>query len=104
MVEISLVAIGGKEVRYDDGTWELTGDVDVVGTGEHIQAEAKQVDDVRGRRARLRFDLETPPASLNPGDVGGYFESLERDGDRYQLVLKTDQRTYRYELNGIEYA
>lgn len=103
MVEITLPVLAGKEVRYGDDTWELTGVVEVGGTGEYLEAEAEQVDDVRHRTARLHFGLENPPASLNPGNVGDYFEQLQREGDEYHLLVKTDERTYRYGLNSVGY-
>ena len=103
MVEQEWPELGGKQVRFADHTWELSGTVDVRGTGEVIEAEAQQVDDVKRERARLRFNLREPPASLNPGNLGDHFDQLRRDGDRYWLVVKKETRTYRYDLESIEY-
>ena len=61
MVEDHRSELAGRELRGDDHTWQLTGNVDVRGTGELLEAEAKQADDVRHRRADLRFVLQDPP-------------------------------------------
>lgn len=103
MVEDRWPELGGRTLRYADGTWELTGTVDVLGTGEQLEVEAKQVDDVRHSRAVLRFGLRDPPDSLNPGNLGGHFDRLEREGDRQLLVVEKERRTYRYELLGMAY-
>lgn len=103
MVETRWPELGGKQLRYIDHTWKLTGMVDVQGTGETLAVEATQVDDVRHGKAILRFGLENPPASLNPGDLGDHFDKLEQEDDRYQLVVKKEPRIYRYELQGIEH-
>lgn len=103
MVEDHWEELTGREVRYDNHTWALTGDVDVRGTGELLEVEARQVDDVRHQTADLRFVLQNPPDSLNPGDLVGHFDSIVRDRDGYHLVIKKEQRTYRYELRGLEY-
>lgn len=103
MVESQWPELGGKEVRYADHTWELTGVVDVQNTGERLEVQAVQVDDVRHGRASLRFGLDSPPASLNPGDLGGHFDRLERDRNQYAIVVKTDRRVYRYALQGMSY-
>lgn len=101
MVELQWPELGGKEVRYADHTWELTGSVVVRQTGELLEVEAVQVDDVRHGRVSLRFGLESPPASLNPGDLGGDFDSLEHDRDQYAIAVKKDRRVYRYRLLGM---
>lgn len=94
--------LAGRQLRYGDRTWELTGEVEVKQTGNLVEVEVEQVDDVRHQTAVLRFGLEDPPQSLNPGDLGEHFDSLERHGEEYRLVVKKDPRTYRYELLGIE--
>jgi len=104
MVEQEWPELGGKQLRFDDHTWELSGVVDVRGTGEVVEAEARQVDDVKHERARLRFNLRDPPASLNPGNLEDHFDELRRDGDRYWLVVKKEARSYRYDLESIEYG
>lgn len=102
MTEIHWLELHGETVRYADHTWELTGDVMVEGTGEMLAVEAEQVDDVRRGRAVLRFGLESPPASLNPGAIAEAIGRLEHDGERYRLVIRGDRRTYRYVLHGVE--
>ncbi len=103
MVETEWPELGGTEVQYGDHTWELTGTVDVGNTGDALAVEAKQVNDVRQRRATLRFGLEGDSHSLNPGDLGTHFDRLERARNAQYLVVKKEPRTYRYELRGIEY-
>lgn len=103
MVETQWPELAGKEVRYHDHTWELTGRVDVRGTGEVLAVEARQADGVGHDAATLRFGIENPPGSLNPGDLGDHFDRLERDGDRYHLVVEREARRYRYALRGLEY-
>lgn len=101
MPETRWPEIGGKELRYADHPWELTGMVDVRQTGAVLHVEARQLDGVTHETAILRFGLVEPPSSLNPGDLGGHFDRLEREGDRWYLVVKKPARVYRYELHGI---
>lgn len=103
MVEDRWPELAGRTLRYADHSWELSGTVDVRATGERLAVEARQVDDVRRRRATLQFGLDDPPRSLNPGNLGGHFDRLERDGDRQFLVVEKEGRTYRYELHGMAY-
>lgn len=103
MVEDSWHELGGTQIRYGDSTWELTGEVTVRGTGEGLGVEARQVHDVRHRKATLQFGLEDPPASLNPGDLGEHFDHLERENDEHYIVVRQSPRTYRYKLDGLEY-
>lgn len=103
MVESHWAELGGKEVRYHDRTWTLTGDVDVRDRGELLAVEARQEGDVRHPSATFYFGLEDAPDSLNPGNLGEHFDSLERTGSRQHLVVKTVGRTYRYELERLEY-
>lgn len=104
MVESDWPELGGKTLRFRDNTWELTGTVDVRQTGDVLAVEARQVDDVRRGRATLFFDLRSGPDSLNPGNLGDHFDSLERSGDDQYLVVKSDGRTYRYELERVQPA
>lgn len=94
--------LGGAELEFRDRWWELTGRVDVRGTGESLAVEARDRDDVRHETVDLRFRVEDPPASLNPGDIGEHFDRLEREGDRYVLFVEKGSRVYRYGLRGIE--
>ena len=103
MVETHWEDLRGKELRYLDHTWALTGDVDVRDSGDLLAVEATQVDDVRRERATLYFGIEDPPDSLNPGDLGDQFDRLEREGDHQYLVVKKEGRTYRYELRRLEH-
>jgi hypothetical protein len=93
----------GKELRYRDHTWELTGDVDVRESGELLAVETRRVDDVRHGRATLYFGLENAPDSLNPEKLGQHFDRLERKGSHQYLVVKKEGRTYRYELRRLEH-
>lgn len=103
MSETRWPEIGGKELRYADHTWELTGTVDVRASGETLHVEARAVDGVKHRTAILRFGLETSPASLNPGDLGDHFDRLERDGERWSLIVRKGTREYRYRLDGFQW-
>jgi hypothetical protein len=102
MVEAHWESLRDRELRYVGHTWRLTGDVDVRESGELLAAEAVQADDVRHEPAILHFGLRDPPGSLNPGDLDGHFESLERDGRAQYLVVEADGRTYRYRLGRLE--
>jgi len=105
MVETEWPKLGGTKLQYSTATTreELTGTVEIAETGDVLAVEAKQVDDVRGRKANLRFGLQYGTPSLNPGNLGSHFDRLEREGDRQYLVVKTEPQTYRYELRGLEY-
>lgn len=103
MVEAHWPDLSGTELRYSDKTWELTGMVTVRGSGESLRVGAKQVDDVRHSDATLQFNLVNPPASLNPGDLGAHFHSLERVDGQYYIVVEKEPRTYRYEITGLQY-
>lgn len=103
MVESHWEDLRGKELRYGDHTWKLTGDVDVQGSGELLAVEAQQRDDVRHPTAILYFSLATPTDSLNPGNLGEHFDELEWVGDDPYLVVKKETKTYRYELQRLEY-
>ena len=102
MEETRWEELRGKEIRYSDRTWELTGDVDVRESGELLAVEARRVDDVRHETATLYFGLETLDDSLNPGDLGEHFDRLERTKTKQYLVVKKEPRTYRYELQRLE--
>lgn len=103
MVEATWPELGGKELRYRDHTWRLTGDVDVRDGGRLVAAEAERVDGVRHETATLHFGLRSPPDSLNPGNMRDHFDRLERTPDGQFLVVRTDPRTYRYELERLTY-
>jgi hypothetical protein len=103
MVERHWEDIRDKRLRYRDGTWELSGDVDVLRDGDVVAVEATRVDGSRHEDARLYFGVEDPPGSLNPGDPGEQFHSLVREGDDQFLRVRAAGRSYRYELQRIEY-
>lgn len=103
MVETHWDDLRGRELRYLDGTWALTGTVDALDDGELLAVEAERVDDVRGETATLYFGLPGPADSLNPGDLGEGFDRLEREDDDQFLVVRRERRTYRYELQRLEY-
>ena len=103
MVEFHWADLEGREVRYRDHTWELTGDLEIFDSGEQIAVDATQADDVRHGAVKLHFDLEDPPDSLNPGNLGEYFDRIERTDDGQFLVVKAPGKTYRYRLHRLEY-
>ena len=103
MVETRWAELGGRELRYHDHMWTLTGTVDVKENGELLAVDATQVGDVRQPSAILYFGLENPPQSLNPGDLGEHFDHIERVNDTHHLVVKKEPRIYRYELLRLEY-
>ena len=104
MVETNWPELHGKELRYRDGTWRLTGDVDVRESGELLVAEANRADDVSGESASLHFGIESPGDSLNPGDLGDNFDRLERTKRSQYLVVKKGPKTYRYELQRLDFG
>lgn len=91
----------GRELRYDDRTWELTGDVTVREQGTLLSVDAREIDGSKRRQATLHFDAATDD-SLNPGNLADDFHHLER-GATDTIVVKTAGRTYRYDLNRIAY-
>lgn len=94
--------LGGKEVRFQDRTWRLTGAVDVRRDGDLVVAHAREVDDVRGAAAELCFDA-LGDDSLNPGVPGEHFDALDRTPDGVILRVKGPGAQYRYRLERVEY-
>lgn len=103
MVESEWPELAGAELRYLDHTWRLTGAVDVVQNGELLAVDATRVDGVRHEGATLFFSLDGGPASLNPGNLGGHFDRLERDSDEQHILVRKRNETYRYTLKRLEY-
>jgi len=103
MVDVHWEDLRGRELRYRDHTWELTGDVAVRDRGELLAIQARQTDDVRHPRAALYFEIADPSASLNPGNLGVHFDRLERADGEQHLVVKKERRSYRYVLRRLEY-
>lgn len=101
MSESTWPELAGKELPFAGKQWELTGQVEVRDSGALLEVEARQVDDDRHPVATLRFGLDSPPASLNPGAINDHFDQLRPNGDEYHLLVKTEGRTYRYELQGV---
>ena len=95
--------VRGEELRYRDDTWELTGEVDVRGSGDRLRARARQVHDVKHGHAALQFGVVGQGDSLNPGNLDDVTARLVPEDGRYYLVVETDSRTYRYELHSLEY-
>jgi hypothetical protein len=103
MAESEWSELGGKEVRFGDETWRLTGTVDVRDSGETLAVEATETTDVRRERGRLFFDLVDGPRSLNPGNLGAHFDRLEPSGGSVQLLVDKGDRTHRYRLERLTY-
>lgn len=103
MVEAYWEGLRGQSLRYLDREWELTGDVDVLGDGDLVAVQATRADDVRRQGARLYFGLQDPPGSLNPGNMGEQVEGVRRVDDEHHLLVATEGRTYRYELQRAEH-
>lgn len=95
--------VRGEELRYRDDTWELTGEVDVRGTGDSLRARARQVHDVKHQHATLQFGVVGQGDSLNPGDLDDVTARLDLEDGRYHLIVEKDPRTYRYELHSLEF-
>ena len=93
--------LGEKEIRYHDEIWELTGEVDVQDQGELLAVDATARDDVGHERRTLYFALQGESDALNPGNLGGHFDRLERTKRNQYLVVETEGRTYRYRLDRI---
>lgn len=103
MVETYWGLLDGAEVRYNDDTWELTGDVDVRKEGAVLAVDGRSKGDVRHQAATLFFGVDEAPDSLNPGNIAEHFDRLERTTSRQYLLVKTEGRRYRYELERMEY-
>lgn len=102
MVETTLSQLSGERVRYHDDTWVMTGEITIRRNGEVIDAAANQED--RGRSARLRFELQNKPRSVNPGNVGNLDVDLKRDDDGPMLLLHRSNGTDRYRLDAMTYS
>ena len=102
-MERTLSPLSGERVRFRDDTWELTGSVDIRRNGELIEAKATTPERVRGRTARLRFELENKPRSVNPGNTGNLEVDLNHDGERPLLLLHRANGTDRYRLDSMAY-
>ncbi|OIB56094.1 hypothetical protein [Natrialba sp. SSL1] len=101
MVEQHFPALEGERVQYSGDTWELTGEIDIKQNGDLIHATARTPDRVRGSTSLLGFSLESPPASLNPGNPGELTGELEQTDAGYELVVHRPHGTTRYKLNNL---
>lgn len=95
--------LAGERVRYNEATWEFTGDLDVRRNGEVLHADVRKEDRVRGNSGTLRFTLQDPPSSINPGNLGSFdVELRKRDGSQY-LVVDRRNATSLYRLDSMNY-
>lgn len=102
MTEEHWSELEGREVEFHGDIWRLTGDVELLRTGDVLALDGRRVDDVQHESARLFFGAAGQD-SLNPGSPENHFDHIERDGEEHVLVVKTEGRTYRYELDRLEY-
>lgn len=102
MVDAHWEDLRGRQLRYGDDVWELTGDLEIRESGRSLAVEARRTEDVRQPKATLFFDVTTPENSLNPGDLGEHFDRIERRRGEQQILVKREGRTYRYELHRVE--
>ena len=103
MVKTHWEDLRGRDLRYSEKTWELTGDLEVRENGELLAVEARRTDDVRHETAILYFGMENPTHSLNPGNLGEHFNSIERRGNDHYILVKKEQRTHQYKLKRMRY-
>lgn len=103
MVETRVPELEGEEFRYSGDTWALTGDLDVKRNGDVIDASARETDRVRHNAATMRFSLQDPPASLNPGDLGEFEAQLDRPDGQYTLTIRRNHATNHYRLESMNY-
>lgn len=102
MVETHRPELEGQSLRYNGDRWELTGDLELKGNGELIVASAHERDRVRGNAGSLKFTLQNPPASLNPGNPGEFTADLVVDG-AHRLEITRGHTTDRYALTSLQY-
>lgn len=103
MADVTIPQLEGERVRYNDDTWELTGKISFQQNGSVIEAAARKPDRVRGSRGQLRFKLQNPPASINPGNPGEFDIDLTRDGRSTSLVLTRPSGSNRYSIVSLRY-
>jgi len=103
MATVDAPDLEGQRLRYNDDTWELVGTLDVKQNGKLIQAHARKPERVRGSSGRLKFVLDTPPASLNPGNMAAFDCELTESEEGYGLTITRDGRVDRYRLEKLTY-
>lgn len=103
MVEARVPDLEGTEIRYSGDMWALTGDLDVKQNGSVIDASARKTNRVRKSEATMRFSLQEPPASLNPGNLGDFDAQLERADGQYTLAIRRNNGTDHYRLENMNY-
>lgn len=103
MAEIHIPQLEGERIRYNDDTWEFTGELAIKQNGEVIEATARKPDRVRGNSGLLRFRLDDQPASINPGNPGVVDVELERDGTATVLRLIRPNASDRYTISSLRY-
>ncbi len=103
MVETQFNQLTGARIRYNDDTWELTGDITIKQNGAVLEAEAHKPDRVRKSRGILRFQLQNPPASINPGNPGEFDIDIETTGGETILVLERSHASDRYAVKSLRY-
>lgn len=103
MVETHVSQLAGERIRYNDDTWEFTGDIEITQNGSVIEATARKSDRVRKNLGTFRFQLQDPPGSINPGNVGEFGVKLEREGRDVLLVITRRRESDRYSIKSLHY-
>jgi len=96
--------IEGEQIRFNDDTWELTGDIDVLQNGDVLKVTARKPERVRGNTAMISFKLQNPPASINPGNLGDIDVEVERTADGIELVVTRRHTSNRYRAKNLTYS
>lgn len=103
MVEIQAPNLAGERIRYNNDTWEFTGDIAFKQNGSLIEANARKPDRVRGSRGIFRFQLQDASASINPGNPGDFDIHIERQAGDVILQLTRAHSSDRYKLKSVRY-
>lgn len=103
MVEIHITQLEDERIRYNGDTWAFTGDINVKQNGAVIEARATKPDRVRRSKGTMRFQLQNPPASLNPGNPGEFDVKLGLEGNDTVLELIRPHANDRYVLKSVSY-
>lgn len=103
MAEAHIAQLKDEQIRYNDDTWAFTGDISFKQNGSVIEARVRKPDRVRGSRGTMRFQLQNPPASINPGNLGEFDVDLTRDGTKAVLELSRPSTSDRYTVSNLRY-